>query len=98
VDDLGAANVILTNGARLYVDPRASLVLRAESPTRATPWIWDKAASASWKKPRSRRPPSGQRRLQLYQEQHRRQGRQLRHATRNYLMARSTPFTSVIGV
>ncbi|MPY77959.1 MAG: proteasome accessory factor PafA2 [Actinophytocola sp.] len=97
VEDLGAANVILTNGARLYVD-HAHPEYSAPEVTNA--WdavIWDKAGERVMEQAAMKAATvPGQPRLQLYKNNV--DGKGASYGTHeNYLMARSTPFTSVIG-
>ncbi len=81
LDDLGAANVILTNGARLYVDHAHPEFSTPEVTTPRDVVIWDKAgervmeeaADAGGHRARRAADPA-------VQEQRRRQGRQLRLA------------------
>src|SRR4051812_18841965 len=56
-DEIGLANVILTNGARLYVDHAHPEYSTPEVTNPRDAVIWDKAGSASW----SRRPSTRQR-------------------------------------
>ncbi|MPY98957.1 MAG: proteasome accessory factor PafA2 [Actinophytocola sp.] len=97
VEDLGAANVILTNGARLYVD-HAHPEYSAPEVTNA--WdavIWDKAGERVMEQAAMKAATvPGQPRLQLYKNNV--DGKGASYGTHeNYLMARATPFTSVIG-
>ncbi|WP_034277352.1 depupylase/deamidase Dop [Haloechinothrix halophila] len=97
VEDLGAANVILTNGARLYVD-HAHPEYSAPEVTNA--WdavIWDKAGERVMEQAAMKAATvPGQPRLQLYKNNV--DGKGASYGTHeNYLMARSTPFTSVIS-
>ena len=80
-EDLGLANVILTNGARLYVDHAHPEYSSPEvTNPRDARACGTRPASGSW-----RAPPSWPRRLpgraadQPLQEQHRQQGRVVRH-------------------
>ena len=82
-EDLGLANVILTNGARLYVDhahPEYSSpevhqpARRRAAGTRPASWSWREAAAPP------RRHPAARAADHPLQEQHRQQGRVVRHA------------------
>ena len=52
-DDLGLANTILTNGARLYVDHAHPEYSSPEVTTPLDAVLWDKAGSGSWRWPQS---------------------------------------------
>src|SRR3954467_14449180 len=97
VDDIGAANVILSNGARLYVDhahpefsaPEVTNPLDAVLYDKAGERVMETAARLAAAVP-------GSKPLQLYKNNV--DGKGASYGTHeNYLMARSTPFTSVIS-
>ncbi|WP_030429211.1 depupylase/deamidase Dop [Allokutzneria albata] len=97
VEDLGAANVILTNGARLYVDHAHPEYSTPELTNARDVVIWDKAGERIMEEAalRSASVP-GQPRIQLYKNNI--DGKGASYGTHeNYLMSRSTPFTAVIA-
>jgi len=97
VDDLGAANVILTNGARLYVDHAHPEYSAPEVTNPRDAVIWDKAGERVMEQAAMKAATvPGQPRLQLYKNNV--DGKGASYGTHeNYLMARATPFTSVIS-
>src|ERR687887_573878 len=97
VEDLGAANVILTNGARLYVDHAHPEYSAPEVTNARDAVIWDKAGERVMEEAAMRAATvPGQPRLQLYKNNV--DGKGASYGTHeNYLMARNTPFTSVIA-
>ncbi|GGP84057.1 depupylase/deamidase Dop [Saccharothrix coeruleofusca] len=97
VEDLGAANVILTNGARLYVDHAHPEYSAPEVTNARDAVIWDKAGERVMEEAAMRAATvPGQPRLQLYKNNV--DGKGASYGTHeNYLMARSTPFTAVIA-
>ncbi|WP_285499809.1 depupylase/deamidase Dop [Actinokineospora sp. NBRC 105648] len=97
VEDLGAANVILTNGARLYVDHAHPEYSAPEVTNARDAVIWDKAGERVMEEAALRAATvPGQPRLQLYKNNV--DGKGASYGTHeNYLMARKTPFTAVIG-
>jgi len=97
VEDLGAANVILTNGARLYVDHAHPEYSAPEVTNARDAVIWDKAGERIMEQAALKAATvPGQPRLQLYKNNV--DGKGASYGTHeNYLMARSTPFTSVIA-
>ncbi|MGH3879084.1 MAG: depupylase/deamidase Dop [Actinophytocola sp.] len=97
VEDLGAANVILTNGARLYVDHAHPEYSAPEVTNARDAVIWDKAGERIMEEAAMRAATvPGQPRLQLYKNNV--DGKGASYGTHeNYLMARSTPFTAVIA-
>ncbi|AHH96414.1 depupylase/deamidase Dop [Kutzneria albida] len=97
VEDLGAANVILTNGARLYVDHAHPEYSAPEVTNARDAVIWDKAGERVMEEAAMRAATvPGQPRLQLYKNNV--DGKGASYGTHeNYLMSRSTPFTSVIS-
>ncbi|RSM78533.1 proteasome accessory factor PafA2 [Kibdelosporangium aridum] len=97
VEDLGAANVILTNGARLYVDHAHPEYSAPEVTNARDAVIWDKAGERVMEEAALKAATvPGQPRLQLYKNNV--DGKGASYGTHeNYLMNRSTPFTSVIS-
>ncbi|HEX3779150.1 MAG TPA: depupylase/deamidase Dop [Pseudonocardiaceae bacterium] len=97
VDDLGAANVILTNGARLYVDHAHPEYSAPEVTNARDAVIWDKAGERVMEQAALKAATvPGQQRLQLYKNNV--DGKGASYGTHeNYLMSRNTPFTSVIA-
>src|ERR1700742_680154 len=97
VEDLGAANVILTNGARLYVDHAHPEYSAPEVTNARDAVIWDKAGERVMEEAALKAATvPGQPRLQLYKNNV--DGKGASYGTHeNYLMARSTPFTAVIA-
>ncbi|MEV0083499.1 depupylase/deamidase Dop [Saccharopolyspora sp. NPDC050642] len=96
-DDLGAANVILTNGARLYVDHAHPEYSAPEVTNPRDAVIWDKAGERVMEEAAIRAASvPGSAPIQLYKNNV--DGKGASYGTHeNYLMSRSTPFTSVIG-
>ncbi|MEV6719281.1 depupylase/deamidase Dop [Lentzea sp. NPDC051208] len=97
VEDLGAANVILTNGARLYVDHAHPEYSAPEVTNARDAVIWDKAGERVMEEAAIKAASvPGQPRLQLYKNNV--DGKGASYGTHeNYLMQRSTPFTAVIA-
>jgi proteasome accessory factor A len=97
VEDHGAANVILTNGARLYVDHGHPEYAAPEVTTARDAVIWDKAGvRVMGEAARKAAAVPGQLPLQLYKNNV--DGKGASYGTHeNYLMARSTPFSSVVS-
>ncbi|ASO20075.1 proteasome accessory factor A [Actinoalloteichus hoggarensis] len=96
-DELGAANVILTNGARLYVDHAHPEYSAPEVTNPRDAVIWDKAGERIMEAAAMRAATvPGQPRLQLYKNNIDNKGASY-GTHENYLMARSTPFTSVVA-
>jgi proteasome accessory factor PafA2 len=97
LDDLGAANVILTNGARLYVDHAHPEFSSPEVTNPRDAVIWDKAGERIMEEAalRARTVPD-QPLFQLYKNNVDGKGASY-GSHENYLMARSTPFTMVIA-
>ncbi len=97
VEDLGAANVILTNGARLYVDHAHPEYSAPEVTNARDAVIWDKAGERVMEEAALKAATvPGQPRLQLYKNNV--DGKGASYGTHeNYLMQRSTPFTAVIA-
>jgi proteasome accessory factor A len=97
VDDLGAANVILTNGARLYVDHAHPEYSAPEVTTARDAVIWDKAGERVMEQATIKAATvPGQSQLQLYKNNV--DGKGASYGTHeNYLMSRQTPFPAVIA-
>lgn len=97
VEDLGAANVILTNGARLYVDHAHPEYSAPEVTNPRDAVIWDKAGERVMEEAALKAATvPGQGLLQLYKNNI--DGKGASYGTHeNYLMSRSTPFTAVIS-
>lgn len=95
-DEVGAANMILTNGARLYVDHAHPEYSAPEVTDPLDAVIWDKAGERVMEAAaRHVASVPGAPKLQLYKNNI--DGKGASYGTHeNYLMARSTPFTSVI--
>src|SRR5215216_3336636 len=96
-EDLGLANVILTNGARLYVDHAHPEYSTPEVTTPRDVVLWDKAgervmAEASR---RAAQAVPGQPPIQLYKNNTDNKG-QSYGAHENYLMSRATPFAEIV--
>ncbi|MGA9873526.1 MAG: proteasome accessory factor PafA2 family protein, partial [Rhodococcus sp. (in: high G+C Gram-positive bacteria)] len=96
-DEVGAANMILTNGARLYVDHAHPEYSAPEVRDPLDAVIWDKAGERVMEAAaRHASSVPGAPRLQLYKNNV--DGKGASYGTHeNYLMARSTPFTAVIA-
>ncbi|PRW65304.1 depupylase/deamidase Dop [Actinopolyspora mortivallis] len=95
-DDLGAANVILTNGARLYVDHAHPEYSSPEVTNPRDAVLWDKAGERVMEEA-ARRAASvpGTSPIQLYKNNI--DGKGASYGTHeNYLCSRDTPFTAVI--
>ena len=97
LDDLGAANVILTNGARLYVDHAHPEFSTPEVLTPRDVVIWDKAGERVMEEAAMRAATvPGAPRIQLYKNNV--DGKGASYGTHeNYLMARSTTFPSIVA-
>ena len=97
LDDLGAANVILTNGARLYVDHAHPEFSTPEVTNPRDAVVWDKAGERVMEEAALRtRTVPGNPPIQLYKNNVDGKGASY-GSHENYLMARSTPFTAVIA-
>ncbi|GAA4868586.1 depupylase/deamidase Dop [Saccharopolyspora cebuensis] len=96
-DDLGAANVILTNGARLYVDHAHPEYSAPEVTNPRDAVVWDKAGERVMEEAAIRAASvPGTAPIQLYKNNV--DGKGASYGTHeNYLMDRSTPFTAVIS-
>jgi len=96
-DDLGAANVILTNGARLYVDHAHPEYSAPEVTNPLDAVVWDKAGERVMEEAAERAASvPGTAPMQLYKNNVDGKGASY-GSHENYLMARDTPFTSVIN-
>jgi len=97
VEDLGAANVILTNGARLYVDHAHPEYSAPEVTNARDAVIWDKAGERVMELAAMKAATvPGQPQLQLYKNNV--DGKGASYGTHeNYLCSRSTPFTAIIA-
>src|SRR5512133_724460 len=96
-EDLGLANVILTNGARLYVDHAHPEYSTPEVTNPRDVVLWDKAgervmAEASR---RAAHAVPGQPPIQLYKNNTDNKG-QSYGSHENYLMSRATPFAEIV--
>ncbi|MBA3249300.1 MAG: proteasome accessory factor PafA2 [Geodermatophilaceae bacterium] len=95
-DDAGLANVILTNGARLYVDHAHPEYSTPEVTTPLDLVLWDKAGELVMAEA-ARRAASvpGQPTIQLYKNNTDNKGASY-GAHENYLMSRATPFAEIV--
>ncbi|MBN9101656.1 MULTISPECIES: depupylase/deamidase Dop [unclassified Pseudonocardia] len=97
LDDLGAANVILTNGARLYVDHAHPEFSSPEVTTPRDAVIWDKAGERVMEEAAMRAATvPGAPRIQLYKNNVDGKGASY-GSHENYLMARQTTFPSIVA-
>ncbi len=97
LDDLGAANVILTNGARLYVDHAHPEFSTPEVTTPRDAVIWDKAGERVMEEAAIRAATvPGAPRIQLYKNNVDGKGASY-GSHENYLMARQTTFPSIVA-
>ena len=97
LDDLGAANVILTNGARLYVDHAHPEFSTPEVTTPRDIVVWDKAGERVMEEAAMRAATvPGAPRIQLYKNNVDGKGASY-GSHENYLMARSTTFPSIVA-
>jgi Pup amidohydrolase len=95
-DDAGLANVILTNGARLYVDHAHPEYSTPEVTTPLDVVRWDKAGELVMAEAARRAAMvPGQPPIQLYKNNTDNKGASY-GAHENYLMARSTPFADIV--
>ncbi|MFN2625215.1 MAG: depupylase/deamidase Dop, partial [Mycobacteriales bacterium] len=95
-DDLGLANVILTNGARLYVDHAHPEYSAPEVTNPRDCVVWDKAGE--WVMAEAARRAAaipGQPAVQLYKNNTDNKGASY-GSHENYLMPRSTPFGDIV--
>src|ERR1700754_3516424 len=97
LDDLGAANVILTNGARLYVDHAHPEFSTPEVTTPRDVVVWDKAGERVMEEAAMRAASvPGAPRIQLYKNNVDNKGASY-GSHENYLMARSTTFPAIVA-
>ncbi len=97
LDDLGAANVILTNGARLYVDHAHPEFSTPEVLTPRDVVIWDKAGERVMEEAAMRAATvPGAPRIQLYKNNVDGKGASY-GSHENYLMGRQTTFPSIVA-
>ncbi len=96
-DEVGAANMILTNGARLYVDHAHPEYAAPECTDPLDAVIWDKAGERVMEAAaRHVASVPGAAKLQLYKNNVDGKGASY-GSHENYLMSRQTPFSSVIA-
>ena len=96
-DEIGAANMILTNGARLYVDHAHPEYSAPEVTDPMDAVIWDKAGERVMEAAaRYASSVPGAVKLQLYKNNVDGKGASY-GSHENYLMSRATPFASVAG-
>ena len=95
-DELGLANVILTNGARLYVDQAHPEYSSPEVTTPRDAVLWDKAGERVMARAAERaRQVPGSSPIQLYKNNT--DGKGASYGTHeNYLMPRRTPFAAIV--
>ena len=96
-DDAGLANVILTNGARLYVDHAHPEYSTPEVTNPRDVVLWDKAGERIMAEASRRAAQSvpGQPPIQLYKNNTDNKG-QSYGSHENYLMSRATPFADIV--
>src|ERR671932_532963 len=95
-EDLGLANVILTNGARLYVDHAHPEYSAPETTNPRDAVVWDKAGElVIMEGARQARLIPGAPQLNLYKNNTDNKGASY-GSHENYLMRRSTPFASIV--
>src|SRR6201992_258695 len=96
-DEVGAANMILTNGARLYVDHAHPESSAPECPGPLDAGVWDKAGERVMEAAaRHVASVPGAAKLQLYKNNVDGKGASY-GSHENYLMSRQTPFSAVIA-
>src|SRR5277367_5698223 len=96
-DEVGAANMILTNGARLYVDHAHPEYAAPECTDPLDAVVWDKAGERVMEAAaRHVASVPGAAKLQLYKNNVDGKGASY-GSHENYLMSRQTPFSSVIA-
>src|SRR6201981_2378282 len=95
-DEVGAANMILTNGARLYVDHAHPEYSAPECTNPMDAVIWDKAGERVMAEAATRAaaPPGGPA-IQLYKNNTDNKGASY-GCHENYLMNRATPFADIV--
>src|SRR5689334_20641628 len=95
-EDLGLANVILTNGARLYVDHAHPEYSAPETTNPLAAVIWDKAGERVMAEAAARAATvPGSHPIQLYKNNTDNKGASY-GCHENYLMRRSTPFADIV--
>src|SRR5271166_3756745 len=95
-EDLGLANVILTNGARLYVDHAHPEYSAPECTNPLSVVIWDKAGERIMAEAAAKAATvPGSHPIQLYKNNTDNKGASY-GCHENYLMARSTPFADIV--
>jgi Pup amidohydrolase len=95
-EDLGLANVILTNGARLYVDHAHPEYSAPECTNPLDAVIWDKAGERVMAEAAARAAAMpGAPAIQLYKNNTDNKGASY-GCHENYLMSRATPFASIV--
>ena len=95
-EDLGLANVILTNGARLYVDHAHPEYSAPECTNPVDAVIWDKAGERVMAEAAARATTSpGGHAIQLYKNNTDNKGASY-GCHENYLMNRATPFADIV--
>jgi Pup amidohydrolase len=95
-EDLGLANVILTNGARLYVDHAHPEYSTPECTNPLSAVIWDKAGERVMAEAAAKAATvPGVPRIQLYKNNTDNKGASY-GCHENYLMRRSTPFADIV--
>ena len=95
-EDLGLANVILTNGARLYVDHAHPEYSAPETTRPRDAVVWDKAGErVMYDAARRAAQVPGVAPIQLYKNNTDNKGASY-GCHENYLMARSTPFADIV--
>jgi hypothetical protein len=94
-DDLGLANLILTNGARLYVDHAHPEYSSPEITNPRDAVLWDRAGMEIMADAAEAATRSGPFTIQLYKNNTDNKGASY-GCHENYLMRRSTPFTDIV--
>jgi proteasome accessory factor PafA2 len=95
-EDLGLANVILTNGARLYVDHAHPEYSAPECTNPLSAMIWDKAGERIMEEAAAKAATvPGSAGIQLYKNNTDNKGASY-GTHENYLMRRSTPFADIV--
>ena len=94
-DDLGLANLILTNGARLYVDHAHPEYSSPEITNPRDAVLWDRAGMEIMADAAEAATRSGPFTIQLYKNNPDNKGASY-GCHENYLMRRSTPFTDIV--
>ncbi len=94
-EDVGLANLILTNGARLYVDHAHPEYSTPECTNPRDVVVWDKAGDSIVVAAAGAVSIPGQNRIVLYKNNTDNKGASY-GSHENYLMRRSTPFTDIV--